>query len=198
MQRPPLSLDGVDVTSDSAEVKVEEEDHGVFYAGEDYAGILTRLFVLAVDGTVLALLACAVILASTSVLEYSVDNFFLALLVTVIVWYVYMAVLKITPVGTLGYALAGVKLVDLRGRRASVLRSSIRFGFIFFGPLNALGDVIWLGGERDSQSFRDKFAGTYVVKKHASPAGEGPIETERVFLSGYSFIFRKVQRAQDF
>lgn len=45
-----------------------------------------------------------------------------------------------------------------------------------------------------SSSLRDKFAGTYVVKTDARPAGEGKIVFRLYYeISLYNFIFREVQ-----
>jgi uncharacterized RDD family membrane protein YckC len=176
-----------------AEVEVEKE-LGVYYAAEDYAGILRRLFILVVDGLVMLTLVVATFLIMGESIGQDADSALKASGLLFLLWYVYMAVLKITPLGTLGYRLAGVRLVTIYGERPSIWRSSFRFAFIFAGPLNPICDVIWLGGETDRQGMRDKFAGTYVVRRGATPAGRGRVGYEHLFLGAWALVFRRVKR----
>ncbi len=183
--------------NDSLRVEVEteaEEKLGVFYATEDYAGIVRRLFILFVDGLVMLALAVAIFYVLGRLMGQDVDMALKASGLLFLLWYVYMAVLKITPLGTLGYRLAGVRLVTIHGERPSIWRSSFRFLFLLMGPLNPICDVIWLGSETDRQGMRDKFAGTYVVRRGARPAGCGRVGYEHLFLGAWALIFRRVER----
>jgi uncharacterized RDD family membrane protein YckC len=163
---------------------------GVFYRMSDYAGIRVRLCIVAIDLVILWILIYLLSIVAES------SEFLSGAFVSVcfILCYAYLAVLKSTPLGTIGYMLAGVKLVDLRGQQASLWRSTFRFGFLVIGPMNPLFDIIWLGGDPNKQSLRDKFAGTYVVRDKAPHAGHGPIAYQIYCMFGYNFIFAEVTR----
>jgi uncharacterized RDD family membrane protein YckC len=163
---------------------------GVFYNTRDYAGILRRLFIEAVDLVVLIMLAFFLFImgaCSDWIEERFVPLFF-------VLCYAYLAGLKATRFGTLGYILAGVRLVDLQGHQASIWRSSFRFGFLFLGPLNFLFDILWVGNDPNRQSIRDKFARTYVVRRKASPSGRGPINYKTYYIMTYNLVFPEVTR----
>jgi uncharacterized RDD family membrane protein YckC len=163
---------------------------GVYYNTHDYAGILRRLFIDAVDLVVLIMLAFLLfVLAMFSdwILETYVPLFF-------VFCYAYLAGLKSTRIGTLGYILAGVRLVNLQGQQASIWRSSFRFGLLLLGPLNFLFDILWVGEDPNRQSIRDKFAKTYVVRRNASPEGRGPISYKTYYIMSYNMVFSEVFR----
>jgi hypothetical protein len=61
------------------------------------------------------------------------------------------------------------------------------------GPLNFLIDLMWLTGDANRQAIRDKFAGTYVVRQDAMPAGTGPILVRTYMFWGMTFLFREVR-----
>jgi len=163
---------------------------GVFYRISDYAGIGRRLFIIVVD----SMIVFGLLFLLSFVAEFSESVAGAFVLGCFLICYTYLAVLKATPLGTIGYMLAGVRLSDLRGRRAPLWRSTFRFGFLVLGPFNMLFDILWLGGDPNRQSLRDKFAGTYVVREKATPAGHGPIDYKIYLMFGYSFIFAEVVR----
>jgi hypothetical protein len=103
-------------------------------------------------------------------------------------------VLKRSKGGTLGYRIGGVRLVGLDGRHATWSALILRLLFAVFGPLNWL-DLIWLAGDPDRQTLRDKLAQTYVVKKKAEPLGTGPVILQYYEINCYNFIFREVTGA---
>jgi uncharacterized RDD family membrane protein YckC len=113
---------------------------GVFYEIEDYAGVGRRLIIVLIDFCILFMgvltLYVAAILSETRSQILVPSCFLLA--------FVYLAVLPSAGVGTIGYAATGVRLVDLYGRTASIWRSSFRFGFLVFGLVNLLADILWL------------------------------------------------------
>jgi uncharacterized RDD family membrane protein YckC len=169
---------------------MSDTKQGVFYELGDYAGICRRMLIVVVDLTMMSIIFFGVLRAA----QYSVFISNMFGLCSFAACYTYMAVLKATPLGTIGYLIAGVRLSNLQGRRASIWRSSFRFGFFVLGPFNMLIDIIWLGGDPNRQSIRDKFAGTYVVRRTASPAGSGPIEYKLYLMFAYSLVFAEVNR----
>lgn len=168
----------------------DQQELGVFYAVHDYAGILRRLAIVVVDFVILVLayFLMAVVAAFSDFVNQHMLVLYLALC------YLYLVVLKTTRWGTVGYLVTGVRLVDLRGNQLRLWRATFRFLFFVFGPLNVLFDIIWLGGDPHRQSIRDKFAGTYVIRKRAAPAGQGAIRHMIYFMFGSTFMFQEVER----
>lgn len=163
---------------------------GVYYAENDVAGLAARLVALGVDVLLVAIV--------WGVLSFAVDLFELPQSVAnvpafVLAW-VYLAWLKRSPVGTLGYRLCRLQVVDLSGERVSLASSTARFLFLFWGPLNFLIDLIWLSHDANRQSLRDKIVGTYVVRRGAGPVGSGPISYPTYFVATLSFVVPEVQR----
>jgi uncharacterized RDD family membrane protein YckC len=121
-----------------------------------------------------------------------VPGFYLALLG--VVWFGYFVLLKGSPYRTLGYVVAGARIVNLKGERPGLGSLAFRLMFVIVGPMNALLDVLWLTGDVDRQALRDKFASTYVVRKDALPAGTGPVRFGTYTFWGMTFPFREVSR----
>jgi len=176
--------------------ETEEVETGVYYDRNDYAGFFARMLILAIDTVVVLVLSAAAVVAYVYAKYPAPPDDRSIFLVVAIVWYAYMAGLKATRFGTLGYKLTGYRLVNLKGETPSLARTSARLMFLIVGPLHPILDLIWLGGERDRQTLRDKWAATYVVRKDARPAGAGPIEFDRMFLFAWSILVRTVGRGK--
>ncbi len=83
--------------NESPQVEVEAgEELGVYYATEDYAGIFRRLFILVVDGLVMLALAVATFGILGELMVQDADSALKASGLLLLLWYVYMAVLKIS------------------------------------------------------------------------------------------------------
>ena len=108
--------------------------------------------------------------------------------------WLYLAVLKPSPVRTVGFRLANLKIVNLRGQRPSVLRMTFRLMLWMFGPFNLLFDLMWMGPDADHQSLRDCFSGTCVVRNDALPLGEGPVHLVRYTAMGMAMAYPRVVR----
>ena len=163
---------------------------GVFYDKSDYAGIGLRLLIMLVDTAVLSVMF-ALIYYSALVLDIMGPQVLYAFVFTS---YAYLALLKRSKVRTIAYRLFNTRIVDLAGNPPSIWKMTLRYVFLLGGPFNVLMDLVWLSGERDKQSIRDKFAATYVVKNSAKPIGKGTITTSLMDLFGYSMFFREVSR----
>ncbi len=107
--------------------------------------------------------------------------------------YLYLAVLKGTPVRTIGFRVAGVKIVDFRGQQPSMLRMTLRFLLWIVGPINLVIDWLWLSSDPHKQCLRDKFAGTYVVRAKAEPPGASPRKARYYNVFGLMFVFLEIQ-----
>ena len=167
---------------------------GVYYDITDLAGIGRRLLILLIDSIALVFLFLMLLLVTVFV---DVDSIFEMYWIFCLgITYLYLAVLPVTSLGTVGYIATGVRLVNLHGQKASIWQSTFRFGLVVFGPLNILGDIIWLGGDPNRQSIRDKFAKTYVVRRNAVPTGSAPIRYKTYYMFNYNLMFAEVERPQ--
>ncbi len=174
--------------------EVSSLGEGVYFSADDYAGFGRRLFILLVD---LAVLVFAAVALETmwSRLARREEHYILGFLCSWLVFsYLYLAVLEPSRFRTLGFALAGVKIVNLRGERPSILRMTFRLMIWLLGPFNPLIDLIWLAGDDHKQTLRDKFAGTYVVKKDAVPAGHGSIRVATYYFLSFALWFPEVKK----
>lgn len=165
---------------------------GVFYADKDYAGIPRRLLILAIDFIVLACIAFIILILPVSLESETILSF--KLLGILLISYYYLAILKRSERGTLGYHLTGVRIVDLEGKRPSIWKMTFRFLLLVFGPFNFILDVFWLGGDKDKQTLRDKVVGTYVINRQADPVGDGAQKYVQYSLMTYNLLFREVSR----
>ena len=179
------------MTSEGAQPAREE---GVYYALRDYAGLGRRLLVLVIDGSVLSLYLVGLLATYLASGTRSMTVFHAGAASFLIVTFLYLVIMQRSRVGTLGYALTGVRIVALDGTRPSIGRMVLRWVFLPIGPLNALLDVVWLGGDPNRQTLRDKFAGTYVIRKSAQVLGHGIQRYATYSLLGYMFTFREVSR----
>lgn len=119
-----------------------------------------------------------------------------ALWVLPAVAYVYLTVLKRSRIRTLGYILTGVRIVDIRGGRPSLLQMTVRMAPLFPVPWNLLFDLGWIVDEPQRQTLRDKWAGTFVVRRKAKPIGTAPIQYKRIGFAGLFLISPEIDRAR--
>jgi uncharacterized RDD family membrane protein YckC len=175
--------------SDTPNSQLARGENGVCFEPCQYAGLFRRAIVDLIDLFVLCVvcLAGCLLLPEDDPVGYWVMIWFLTS-------YVYMAVIKAYGIPTVGYRLGNIQLINLKGSSPSLWQTSLCFLFIVFGPLNYLLDLLWLSGDTAKQAFRDKFAGTLVVRKGAQPLGQGNIVFKRYFFLGYAFLFREVDR----
>jgi len=119
-----------------------------------------------------------------------------ALWVLPAVAYVYLTVLKRSRIRTLGYILMGVRIVDIRGGRPSLLQMTVRMVPLLPVPWSFLFDLGWILDEPQRQTLRDKWAGTFVVGRKAKPIGTAPILYKRIGFAGLFLIFPEVDHAR--
>lgn len=173
---------------------------GVYYRMADHARMTRRLVAYVVDAIVLIVAAIAV-RAVCIALMGPIDRLdtwsFLGWLVFS---YVYLVVLKPSRLRTLGYIVADLKIVTLTGYRPSLPRMTFRLGLAFVGLtflcvwFLPLLDLLWVGVDEDSQTLRDRYASTCVVRAKAQPAGRGSIHLARYMALGRYLMFPVVTR----
>src|SRR5262245_30368909 len=122
----------------------------VYFRREDYAPFWLRLIIDIIDGIVAAVVGLTVLVILWGSLEKN-----LLFLVCLGIFYAYFVLLKRTKLGTVGYLLAGVRIIGPDGNPASLGSLTVRLALMMLGPLNLL-DIIWLSGDPHRQALRDK------------------------------------------
>ncbi len=170
---------------------------GVLYSDSNYAGLFRRFVIVIVDAAVVFFAGMTFAFLWYYVLDPFGDPD------AMLIWswggfsYVYLAVLKPSPVRTLGFWLTGVRIVNYKGTAPSLIRMTFRLFLWVLGPINPVIDFFWLGGDRHKQTLRDKFAGTYVIKCRASPIAYGKRKAAHYHVMGFIFIFWEIQPAEE-
>lgn len=168
---------------------------GNYYAPEDYAGVFRRFVISVVDW-----LFVLIVFFAVKVVHFKMQGGMGDAFTTAELWgwlaflYVYFVVLEASSLGTLGYLLTGVRIVDLQGKRPAFHRMLVRLLLMTRGPIFMLVDFVWLTGDEYKQTLRDKFAGTVVVRKKAVPAGVGELRLNRYQVFCYSLVFYEVKK----
>lgn len=170
-----------------------------YYNHDDYVGFGTRLLIMSVDAFVLLLLGVALWLPfatmlMTGALRSDPSGYFW-LMYFLVIW-IYLAPIKRSSFGTVGFRIFGVKLVSAKGGPPSLFSMTLRMVMWIFGPFNLLLDLLWLGADSESQSLRDCYLGTYLVKRSAMPIGRAPVHLTRYNAMGFVLDYPRVCRPQ--
>ncbi len=170
---------------------------GIYYAAESYAGFWLRIFAWAIDLLFLSILVVGYIIIFINYSEWSISEFNILFGVSFITCHLYLTVVKTSEKSTLGFRVTNIKIVDLQGRKPSFFKMTFRFLLLTIGPFELVTDLLWLTTEKTKQTLRDKFVGTYVVKKPAQPVGEAPIVETRLFVLGWNLMYREVVQPEE-
>jgi uncharacterized RDD family membrane protein YckC len=165
----------------------------VWFFPSDYAGFWRRIGIELVDATVIVVLL--LVAAVAVALLDSAGEWSDAVLIgswAAFIWG-YFVLLKRSRFGTVGYRLAGVRIIDAYDRPPGLGVLTLRLAFGFLGPINILLDMLWIPFDRRKQSLRDKFAHTYVVRVNAQPAGPARIVLRTYSVLGMAFVVRDVE-----
>ena len=161
----------------------------LYYRPEDCVGVMRRLLIDFVDVGV----ALTVSLILTFVMWWIAPV--VAVLVWIPVWVLYIVVWKGSRFRTLGYVLAGARIVNFSAQRPGYWTLFGRLAFVVFGPVNFLVDLCWISSDPSRQALRDKFTHTYVVRADAVPAGTGRIVYATYMTFGWTLMFAEVRPA---
>lgn len=173
---------------------------GVYYAPEDYVGIMWRLVILIIDAAVLILLYFALAYVFfTMGSDWTETSWLVGYWCTYVVmlWF-YLAVLKPSKVRTVGYWLTRSQIVDLKGNQPSILRMTFRVVLWLFGPFNFLYDLVWAGADEDKRTLRDCFAGTCVIRFRAVPIGTGTVRLAYYNALALTLMYPRVMRLKEY
>ena len=191
-------------STDDSKERSRSPESGVVYRKEDCAGFFRRCLVTATDAFVLLLAAAPGILlgALWFIFDPQLKGFWpLFFLLWSVFAYVYLAILGPTKIGTLGFILAGVKIVDLKGKQPSFRRMTLRFflllGFALSSPIYILLDLLWLGADGCRQTILDKATGTYLVRKGTMPFLDGVQTTVPYQFFGLSLLLPEVKARRE-
>jgi uncharacterized RDD family membrane protein YckC len=168
------------------------DDQGVFYATTDSPGFIVRLLVDVIDLVIAIVIADGFLwLANLALPPEPALRPFVPLPLFVL-WWMYLVALKCTRVGSLGYLVFGIRAVNLKGERPSLLRMTLRVGLSL--AFNHVVDLIHLMSDDSRQALRDKLSETYLIKRKASPLGRGRFVYSRTFFLFYALVYREVKR----
>ncbi len=177
-------------------VPQQESATGTYFRRQDYAGFARRSLVEAIDLSVMGIMCLffLIVLAALSPLKkMTVD---LVLIVVFALLFGYFVVLKRSSFRTLGYRAGHVRIVGLNGETPGWSLLTLRFLFIFLGPLNWMVDLVFAAGDECGQTIHDKFVATYIVKVEAEPAGNGRVVQKYWDLFGLSLLLLEIERPE--
>ncbi len=171
----------------------------VCFDRRDYAGPVRRVVIVCIDFVAAVVLSFGVLVGVWWVwlIRYpQSDPPPEALWVVPAVVYLYLTVLKRSRIRTMGYLLTGVRIVNIEGKRPSLLQMTVRMLPLPLVPLTLLFDLAWVVDEPQRQTLRDKWAGTYVVRRGTQPIGTAPVRYKRIGCCGLFFIFPEIDRTE--
>lgn len=168
-----------------------------YYRYEDYAGFGARLLVWIIDSIVILILGFVlwmvfVGLVMSGAMDTDPSGYFW-LLYLLVIW-IYLAPIKRSEFGTIGFKLLSVKLVTTQGGRPSLISMTMRMVMWIFGPFNMLVDLLWMGADAEGQSLRDCYLSTYLIKRKAMPIGRAPVHLTRYNAMGFALAYPRVCR----
>jgi uncharacterized RDD family membrane protein YckC len=167
-----------------------------YFSSGDYAGPIRRVVILAIDLVALFVIVCGITLV-LALLDPAHPPEQLAgemLLLLMSAGYVYLTLVQRSRIGTLGYLLMGVRIVDIEGRRPSLLQMTVRLIPMLPVPWSLLFDLGWMLDDPGRQTLRDKWAGTFVVRRKARPLGWTTVIYKRICFAGLHLVFPEVGR----
>jgi uncharacterized RDD family membrane protein YckC len=164
---------------------------GVVFAPGDLASFGRRLIASVVDGMVLFLIWAVVFNVWVALKGTTGFNGATLGPAGMLAAFLYLGPVKRSRLRTVGYRLAGVRLVSLWGDRPSLPALALRGGLYLLGGFAGL-DFLWFLVVKRRQKLSDQLAGTYVVHAGAQPAGRGPVITAYYAGFGYFLVMSEV------
>ena len=169
----------------------------VIYRVEDHIGTWRRLLIDLVDTIVASLVSLFLTLIAYAAISSPEIAVLVMLLIWTTVWVLYFVVLKGSRFRTLGYVIAGARIVNLQGEQPRYLSLLGRLAFAVLGPSNFLVDLLWVSSDPRRQALRDKVAHTYVIRNNAVPVGNGRLVYLVYSVFAMTLLFAEVQEPND-
>jgi uncharacterized RDD family membrane protein YckC len=176
----------------SAQLPVDRRE-GVVYARGDCAGFFRRAVAGAIDAAVLLVFFFLLFNASLLLAFPPAAAGFSVTLGLYAFFFAYMVLLKRSRFRTLGYRVAGVRIVDLRGERPSIPAMIIRLLLLAVGPGFTLIDLVYLLSDTRRRKLSDTLAGTCVVRSASKPSGRGEVVPAIFFVLGHVYYHRELK-----
>ncbi|MCP3920959.1 MAG: RDD family protein [Desulfobacterales bacterium] len=176
--------------------KIDDNDTGVFYEEDDYAGLLRRVFAAMIDLSVIITFSTLFLVFIYSLNEKipAKTNFIFLINIS----FIYLTFLKRSSYRTLGYFITGIKIVNLSGYKPSLYNMFLRIIILIFGTYDYSKSIDLIKTESFKQTLRDRYLGNYVVMVNAKPIGSGPIVTvAKQYSTRHIFKHRKVKKEED-
>ena len=165
---------------------------GVYYGRQDYASFWRRILAWAIDLVIILLILGGYCYLNFHFINDSLLAFNVSFFGSLLIAYVYLAILKSSALRTLGFRVADLKIVDLYGNKPSWSTMLIRFMLLAVGLFSLIVDLLWLTGETTRQTLRDKYFGTYVVRTYSEPEGTGRLQNVSLDFIGWHLVFKEV------
>lgn len=162
---------------ESLSAVVNPTDGPPIYWRKDYVGGLRHFLIFVVDGAVILLFLMPV----TSIIGILAGELtgatplFMPWLPLLSIW-AYLAVLKPSRYGSLGYWVADARIVTIQGHQPSPFRMTLRLVwalFWWYGTFGFITDLFWVSANRERQMLRDLLAETRLIRRKAKPIGIG-------------------------
>ena len=178
-----------------------ELGEGVYFRLEDYGSFLRRTLATLIDIGVLLFVWFLVgeivyyLYFDLDLLSGSGEEAFEVWLNAscVLVAWGYLSICKSTSLRTLGYRMAGLKIVTLQGNRVPWYQMTVRLLLWICGPFSLFLDTLWIFTDEARQSCRDSYCGTLVVKNNAVPEGSGPIRLTFYNVMGMTLMYKRAK-----
>ena len=168
---------------------------GVLFDRKDCASTWRRLAAFVIDGGIYAAFSMFMAVWSWFVFGDEVGAW-IWLLTCFVGGLGYFVVLK-RSLPTLGFWIAGIRVRSLDGGLPGYWPMFLRFGiaglWALTGSLMAIVDLLWISGDEQRQSLRDKIAGTVVVRRGATPVAQGRQTLRLCMFVGFAMYLREVK-----
>lgn len=172
---------------------------GVYFAPDDYIGVMRRVIIFVVDTTLLFVLLIAIEIVYDML---SLSDEFFGVSIPELIWFfcgwTYLTVIRASRIRTVGYWVTNSRVLNLRGNKPSLFRMTYRLLLGIFIPFTFIYDLLWAAVDEDRQTLTDRIAGTCVVRKNAAPCGDSEIHFAYCFALGFIYAYQRVSRPKHF
>jgi uncharacterized RDD family membrane protein YckC len=186
--------------SETPERDDRQMHRAVCFDRRDYAGLVRRVVIVCIDFVATVVLSFGALIGIWYVWPILYPG---SARPPEVMWavptvaYLYLTMLQRSRIRTLGYIVTGVRIVGIEGKRPSLLQMTVRLIPLMPVPWSLLFDLGWMVDDPRKQTLRDKWAGTFVVRRKAQPIGTAPVRYKRIGFSGVFLIFPEIGRVEE-
>ena len=173
-------------------------DPGVLFRRDDCASVWRRVVAWILDGVILIVAVTLAEYVWWFVLAGLEITTLFSIGSSALLWTLYLGPLKRSAWRTVGYRVAGLRIVSLSGNPpglwALFLRSTMAALWTLSCSTLLFVDLFWIGQDDQRQTLRDKIAGTVVVRADAAPIATG-VQAMRIYsFAGWTLYLREVKK----